>query len=309
MFCPKCGTQNVDIAKFCKNCGESLPVIASASSANTTPPSLPPQPQPQSQPVPPQTTAQPASPPPPIPPVTPKPQIQDIQPPIASKPSPRLKWVIVGVVVLGVLGGGGYSGYTAYRNKLEQQRVEAEKLAQEKAKVEVEKKAKEEQEAEAKRLVEEHEKILKAETELENMPDEIPLGVWKSHGGADLPPTEGSYKIIAAQAPGNHANWSAADLQKQLGRKVIIYHGYFDTPFHPCNPCGPQREYKIYSVKAFLAKNPSYEPKNIPGKFIVQGIYTFIPGTETLSVEFVVGTNSAFINSNGAYIELVYEGV
>ena len=31
MFCPKCGTQNRDGAKFCKSCGATLPNAAGAA--------------------------------------------------------------------------------------------------------------------------------------------------------------------------------------------------------------------------------------------------------------------------------------
>lgn len=34
MFCPKCGTKNIDEARFCVACGNSLPAVA----AETAPP-------------------------------------------------------------------------------------------------------------------------------------------------------------------------------------------------------------------------------------------------------------------------------
>ncbi len=72
MLCPKCGTENPEDAKFCKECGADLPTVAEA-------------------------TPQPPVPPPPPPPQPPK-----AQPPI-EHPS-RMSGMAIASLVLGLLG-------------------------------------------------------------------------------------------------------------------------------------------------------------------------------------------------------------
>lgn len=210
-----------------------------------------------------------------------------------------MKWAVAAVALLAVAGGGGYYGYSRHQAKLEQERIEAQKLA-ETQQAEAERKAREE---EGKRLAEEQAKAQKAEVELESMPQAIPFDVWQAHGGTQLPPTTGTWRIVDAQAPGASA-WSAAALQQTLGKKLLIQNGYIDTPFYSCNPCSPEVDSKIYSTKAFLANNPTFELRNIPGKFVVSVIYTFKPSGKTLQIVSIVGTNTAYIGGSGAYFVL-----
>ena len=63
MFCPACGTENPDSAKFCKNCGFSFPAVAA-----TPPPPAPPPPGPPPGPPSPPPYAGAPAPPPPAPP-------------------------------------------------------------------------------------------------------------------------------------------------------------------------------------------------------------------------------------------------
>ena len=37
MYCPRCGTQNDDVAKFCKSCGVGLGVAPAGAAAETVP--------------------------------------------------------------------------------------------------------------------------------------------------------------------------------------------------------------------------------------------------------------------------------
>lgn len=113
MFCPTCGIENPDSARFCKNCGSQFAAAAPPPPPAHTPPPAPPPPPVQAAPPPP-----PAYTPPPAPPAPPPPAYsQPLAPPPAYTPPPvaaadagsareKVKipaFALMGVAALGIL--------------------------------------------------------------------------------------------------------------------------------------------------------------------------------------------------------------
>src|SRR4051812_36421436 len=85
MQCSNCGFNNDSEAKFCENCGATLPAAGSSSDAASQVGGLPPFAPPSAPPAPTPFAPAPAPPAPPVPPVAPTPPATWAAPPISVK--------------------------------------------------------------------------------------------------------------------------------------------------------------------------------------------------------------------------------